>query len=95
MPITACSGATERPWPNAMVTVLSSPQLRGRQWLGAFRDLGAQPVGLPELLEELLVVLDPERERHLGGADIGGVRIDFRYAQMRFCAWKSLMVNLP
>ena len=27
--ITACSGATDRPWPNAMVTVLSSPQRLG------------------------------------------------------------------
>ena len=25
----ACSGATERPWPNAMVMVLSSPQRFG------------------------------------------------------------------
>ncbi len=28
-PITACSGATERPWPKAMVMVLSSPQRLG------------------------------------------------------------------
>ena len=27
--IVACSGATERPWPNAMVMVLSSPQRFG------------------------------------------------------------------
>ena len=27
--IIACSGATERPWPNAMVTVFSSPQRLG------------------------------------------------------------------
>ena len=29
MPITACNGATDRPWPKAMVTVLSSPQCLG------------------------------------------------------------------
>ena len=29
MPITACSGATDRPWPKAMVIVLSSPQRFG------------------------------------------------------------------
>ncbi len=29
MPITACSGATAMPWPNAMVTVFSSPQCLG------------------------------------------------------------------
>jgi len=29
IPITACSGATDRPWPKAMVTVLSSPQCLG------------------------------------------------------------------
>ena len=28
-PITDCSGATESPWPNEMVTVLSSPQRLG------------------------------------------------------------------
>ena len=28
-PITACNGATERPWPKAMVMVLSSPQRLG------------------------------------------------------------------
>jgi hypothetical protein len=28
-PITACSGATESPWPNAMVTVFNSPQRLG------------------------------------------------------------------
>ena len=27
--IIACSGATDSPWPNAMVTVLSSPQRLG------------------------------------------------------------------
>src|ERR1700729_1013580 len=30
MPITACSGATAMPWPNAIVTVFNSPQWRGR-----------------------------------------------------------------
>jgi hypothetical protein len=29
IPSTACSGATESPWPNAMVMVLSSPQCLG------------------------------------------------------------------
>ena len=29
-PITACSGATDRPWPNAMVAVVRSLQRRGR-----------------------------------------------------------------
>ncbi len=28
-PMSDCSGATDRPWPNAMVTVLSSPQRLG------------------------------------------------------------------
>jgi hypothetical protein len=28
-PMIACSGATDRPWPNAMVMVLSSPQRLG------------------------------------------------------------------
>ena len=29
MPMTACKGSTERPWPNAMVTVFTSPQCFG------------------------------------------------------------------
>ena len=29
MPITACSGATDSPWPNAIVTVFNSPQRFG------------------------------------------------------------------
>ena len=29
MPITACSGATERPWPKAIVMVFSSPHRLG------------------------------------------------------------------
>ena len=58
MPATACSGATERPWPNAMVTVLSSPQRLGTSGSALSGSSVRKPVELAELLQEPLVVLD-------------------------------------
>ena len=64
-----------------MVTVLSSPQRLRHQRLGAFRQLGAQPVELAELAQERLVVLDAERQRHARGADVGRIGEDLRHRE--------------
>ena len=47
-----------------------APALRHDR-LGAFGQLGAQPVELAELLQERLVRLDALRQRHARGADVG------------------------
>ena len=80
-PIAACNGATDRPWPKAMVTVLSSPQCLRHQRLGAFGQFGAQPVELAHLLQERLVAVHADRQRHARGADIRGIGEDLRHRE--------------
>ena len=58
--ITACSGATERPWPNAMVMVLSSPQRFGTSGSALSGSSVRSRSSWPILLQERLVVLDAE-----------------------------------
>ena len=53
----------------------------GHQRLGALGQLGAQPIELTEFFEERLMVLDAERERHAGGADIRRIGEDLRHRQ--------------
>ena len=55
-----------------MVTVRPRPSRLGAA-ARRFPDLGPQPVEQAQLLQKLLVMLDAERQRHLGRADIGGV----------------------
>jgi len=62
----ACSGATERPWPKRDGHRVELAPVARHQRLGAFRQLGAQPIELAKLAQEPFVVLDAELERHAG-----------------------------
>ena len=79
--IKACSGATARPWPNAIVMVLSSPQRGGTSGIGVFGQLGDKPVELARLAQESLVALDADAERHARRADVRGMDEHLRHGQ--------------
>ena len=50
----------------------------GYERLGAFGQLGAQPLELAHLPQEPFVMLDSEAQRHSRGADVGRIGEDLR-----------------
>ena len=53
----------------------------GHQRLGALRQFGAQPIELAHLLQERLMALDADHQRHARGADVGGMGEDLGHGQ--------------
>ena len=67
----------------------------GHERLGALGQFGAQPVELAHLLQEGLMALDADHQRHPRGADVGGVGEDFRHAEYAMGGVESVDGELP
>ena len=74
-----------------MVTVLSSPQRLGTIGSALSGNSVRKPVELAHLLQERLVVLDADGERHARGADVGRIGEDLRHGQ--HAAFRVEIVN--
>ncbi len=61
-PITACNGATERPWPKAMVTVLSSLQRLGTIGSALSGNSVRSRSSWPNFLRNALCASTPDRQ---------------------------------
>ena len=80
MPITACKRRNRQAVAEGDRHGVEFAPMLGHDRLGAFRQFGAQPVELTDLLQERLVGFDAAGERDAGGADVRRIGEDLRHA---------------
>src|SRR4051794_20945294 len=78
--IKACRGATARPWPNAIVIVLSSPQRGGTSGMAFSGSSVTSRSSWPVFLKKALT-LDADAEGHPRRADVRGMDEHLRHGQ--------------